>query len=122
MKQNKRDEVEAMTIICNIQQMQYMIYGEQFTYEQFNGNSIEELRTLQEQIIQEYNQSVKIKQVLGYLGLATTLKCMARIITDLGDSWTDADMKAICKRDAAILTDAAEKVNTTLEVKHHYEG
>ena len=51
MKQNKRDEVEAMTIICNIQQMQYMIYGEQFTYEQFNGNSIEELRTLQEQII-----------------------------------------------------------------------
>lgn len=50
-----RDEVEAMTIICNIQMMQDKIHGQHFEYYQFNGNTIEELRQLQENTIKEYN-------------------------------------------------------------------
>lgn len=57
MKQAKtnRNEFEAMTIICNIQMMQDKVYGSRFEYDQFNGNTIEELRELQEKMIKEYN-------------------------------------------------------------------
>lgn len=55
----QRNEVEAMTIICNIQAMQQKIYGKQFAYKQFKGNTIEELRKLQDQMIIEYNKTFK---------------------------------------------------------------
>jgi len=50
-----RDEAEAMTIIINIQMMQDKVHGKHFEYYQFNGNTIEELRELQEAMIKEYN-------------------------------------------------------------------
>ena len=54
----KRNEIEAMTIICNIQMMQDKVYGKHFNYDRFAGNSIEELRELQDQMIKEYNASL----------------------------------------------------------------
>lgn len=114
MKQ-QRNEVEAMTIICNIQQMQQLVYGKQFTYEQFNGNSIDELRTLQEQLIQEYNQYIKAKQVFSYIGLPATIKIYARIIENLGEEWKhNKEMAEVCKRDAEILRDAAARIDKPL--------
>lgn len=56
---NVRNEVEAMTIICNIQMMQDKVHGEHFEYWRFNGNTIEELRNLQDEMIKEYNASFK---------------------------------------------------------------
>jgi hypothetical protein len=53
----KRNEIEAMGIICNIQMMQNKIYGYQFEYDKFNGNSLEELRELQNNLINEYNKT-----------------------------------------------------------------
>ena len=55
----KRNELEAMTIICNIQQMQKVCYGQSFDYNQFNGNSIDELRDLQNSLIPLYNKAIK---------------------------------------------------------------
>ena len=54
----ERNEIEAMTIICNIQMMQDKVYGERFDYDRFKGNSIEELRELQDQMIKEYNAAL----------------------------------------------------------------
>ena len=54
-----RNEILAMTIICNIQVMQTKVYGKQFEYKQFNGNSIAELEDLQERMIVEYNATFK---------------------------------------------------------------
>ena len=39
--------------------MQTKIYGKQFEYKQFKGNSIEELRELQNSLIVEYNNTFK---------------------------------------------------------------
>ena len=55
----ERNEAEAMTIICNIQMMQDKIHSKHFDYGQFSGNSIEELRKLQERLIPEYNATFK---------------------------------------------------------------
>lgn len=55
----QRNEIEAMNIICNIQAMQQKIYGKHFAYKQFKGNTIEELRKLQDQMIIEYNKTFK---------------------------------------------------------------
>lgn len=55
IKKAFRNEIEAMTIICNIQMMQDKIHGKHFEYNQFNGNSIDELRDLQDRMIIEYN-------------------------------------------------------------------
>ena len=54
-----RNEILAMTIICNIQAMQQKVYGKQFEYKQFNGNSIAELEDLQGRMIVEYNATFK---------------------------------------------------------------
>lgn len=54
----KRNEIEAMTIICNIQQMQKVSYGTNYDYNQFKGKSIEELRELQESLIPVYNTAI----------------------------------------------------------------
>lgn len=53
-----RNETEAMTIICNIQNMQRIAYGNCFEYNDFDGNSIEELRKLQDEMIPIYNNSI----------------------------------------------------------------
>ena len=55
----QRNEIEAMNIIINIQTMQEKVYGEKFEYKQFNGNTIEELRKLQNDMIIEYNKTFK---------------------------------------------------------------
>lgn len=55
----ERNEVEAMTIICNIQMMQDKVNGSHFEYHQFNGNTIEELRDLQDEMIKQYNATFK---------------------------------------------------------------
>lgn len=63
---NSRNEIEAMTIICNIQMMQEKVYGSKFEYYQFNGNTIDELRDLQDSIIKEYNASLtQLYKVVG---------------------------------------------------------
>jgi hypothetical protein len=54
---NAQQEIEAMNVICNIQMMQQKVYGESFAYDQFNDNTLEELRTLQDKMIVEYNNS-----------------------------------------------------------------
>ena len=58
-RQTWEQEVEAMTVICNIQAMQTRLYGKCFDYDQFNGNTFEELRNLQDTLIPEYNKAVK---------------------------------------------------------------
>lgn len=55
----ERNEIEAMPVIINIQMMQDKVYGKHFEYYQFNGNTIEELRELQDAMIKEYNESFK---------------------------------------------------------------
>mgnify|MGYP003502686452 CR=1 FL=1 len=55
----QRNEIEAMDIIINIQMMQDKVSGEHFQYDQFSGNTIEELRNLQEIMIKQYNESFK---------------------------------------------------------------
>lgn len=52
---NQSEEIEAISVIINIRMMQDKVYGKSFAYDQFNGNTLDELRTLQEQMIQEYN-------------------------------------------------------------------
>lgn len=57
----QRNEIEAMTVIINIQMMQDKVYGKRFEYDDFKGNSIEELRELQDKMIIEYNNTFKTK-------------------------------------------------------------
>jgi len=52
-------EIEAMQIICNIQTIQKKTTGSSFDYDSFNGNSIEELRNLQEIAIKDWNNTFK---------------------------------------------------------------
>lgn len=59
MKRTPQQEIEAMSIICNIQMMQDRVHGKRFEYKQFAGNTIEELRTLQDTMIKEYNNTFK---------------------------------------------------------------
>ena len=54
-----QEEMQAMTVITNIQVMQEKVYGKRFEYHQFNGNTLEELYELQDQLIKEYNQTFK---------------------------------------------------------------
>ena len=51
----KQQEIEAMTIICNIQMMQTKIKGTQDAYKDFNNFSIEDLREFQDSCITKYN-------------------------------------------------------------------
>lgn len=48
-----------MNIIVNIQMMQDKVYGKKFEYNQFKNNTIEELYKLQDEMIKEYNNSLK---------------------------------------------------------------
>lgn len=57
-KKQARPEIEAMYVIINIQQMQKVIYGKSFAYDDFNANTIEELRNLQDKLIPEYNKAL----------------------------------------------------------------
>jgi hypothetical protein len=58
MKNTERNEIEAMNVIINIQQMQRIMYGKSFLYNDFNANTIEELRTLQDSLIIVYNNTL----------------------------------------------------------------
>jgi len=55
-QKTSRNEIEAMYVICNIQQMQKCIYGKSFAYDDFKGNTIEELNDLQNSLIPLYNE------------------------------------------------------------------
>lgn len=48
-------QAEAMQIICNIQTMQDKIHSQHYTFEQFTGNTLAELRELQNLMIIEWN-------------------------------------------------------------------
>lgn len=52
-------QVEAMQLIINIQTMQERIYKRRFSFEEFQGNTLDELRELQNNIINEWNNAVK---------------------------------------------------------------
>lgn len=52
-------QVEAMQLIINIQTMQERIYKRRFSFEEFQGNTLAELRELQNNIINEWNNAVK---------------------------------------------------------------
>jgi len=54
-----RDEIKAMSVICNIQAMQTKIYGKCFSYSAFASNTLDELHELQDSLIPEYNATFK---------------------------------------------------------------
>lgn len=51
-------QVEAMQLIINIQTMQERIYKRRFSFEEFQGNTISELRELQNLMIIEWNKMI----------------------------------------------------------------
>lgn len=55
----ERNETEAMNIIINIQTMQDALYGKHFEHADFNGNTIDELREIQDELIVLYNKHIK---------------------------------------------------------------
>ena len=52
-------KVEAMQLIINIQTMQERIYERRFSFNEFTGNTLAELRELQNNIINEWNKTLK---------------------------------------------------------------
>lgn len=52
-------KVEAMQLIINIQTMKEKIYKRRFTFEEFKGNTLAELRELQNNMIDEWNNAIK---------------------------------------------------------------
>ena len=52
-------KVQAMQIIVNIQTMQEKIYKRRFSFEEFQGNTLDELMELQNNIIEEWNNTIK---------------------------------------------------------------
>lgn len=61
-KKEARNEAEAMTIIINIQTIQEKVHGKRFEYEDFEANSIDELRLLQDIMVAEWNAHLKDKK------------------------------------------------------------
>ena len=60
-RKNWEEEVEAITVIGNIQAMQTSLYGQCFDFDKFNGNTLDELRNLQDKLIPEYNNALRDK-------------------------------------------------------------
>ena len=54
---NNRNEIEAMGLIVNIQTMQEKVNGKRWEYKQFKNYDIEQLRTLQDNMIVEWNKT-----------------------------------------------------------------
>lgn len=54
---NNRNEIEAMELIINIQTMQEKVNGKRWEYKQFKNYDIEQLRTLQDSMIVEWNKT-----------------------------------------------------------------
>ena len=52
-------KVQAIQIIVNIQTMQEKIYKRRFSFEEFQGNTLDELRELQNNLIDEWNNAIK---------------------------------------------------------------
>lgn len=59
-RNNTQEEIQAMNVIVNIQMMQQKVYGKAFEYDQFNGNNLDELYALQDQMIVEYNNTFSL--------------------------------------------------------------
>lgn len=57
----QRNEIEAMNIICNIQAMQKVIWGDSARYDQYKNNSVDELRAIQSELLKAYNEKVSSK-------------------------------------------------------------
>lgn len=57
----QRNEIEAMNIICNIQAMQKVIWGEGAKYEQYKSNTVDELRAIQTELLKAYNEKLTSK-------------------------------------------------------------
>ena len=60
-RKNWEEEAEAITLIGNIQAMQTSLYGQCFDFDKFNGNTLEELRIIQDKLIPEYNNALRNK-------------------------------------------------------------
>ena len=60
-RKNWEEEAEAITVIGNIQAMQTSLYGQCFDFDKFNGNTLDELRNLQDKLIPEYNNALRDK-------------------------------------------------------------
>jgi hypothetical protein len=58
-KMSFEQQAEAMQIICNIQTMQDKIHAQHYSFEQFVGNTLAELRELQNLMIEEWNKAFK---------------------------------------------------------------
>ena len=52
-------KVQDIQIIVNIQTMQEKIYKRRFSFEEFQGNTLDELRELQNNLIDEWNNAIK---------------------------------------------------------------
>ena len=52
-------KVQAMQIIVNIQTMQEKIYKRRLNFEEFQGNTLDELMELQNNLIDEWNNTIK---------------------------------------------------------------
>mgnify|MGYP003352164172 CR=1 FL=1 len=55
------EQVQAMTIICNIQMIQEKIHGKHFSFSDFADNSLNELWSLQDIAIKDWNNYLKSK-------------------------------------------------------------
>ncbi len=60
-RKNWEEEAEAITVIGNIQAMQTSLYGQCFDFDKFNGNTLDELRNLQDKLMPEYNNALRDK-------------------------------------------------------------
>lgn len=84
----QRNEIEAMSIICNIQAMQKTIHGQHFEHASFNANTVDELRDLQSSLIPEYNAALERNTTqLAAIGKISTQ--IAQLAYDIGVSIDD---------------------------------
>ena len=60
----QRNEIEAMDIICNIQAMQKAIWGDAARYDQYKNNTVDELRSIQSELLKAYNEKLATKNNL----------------------------------------------------------
>lgn len=58
-RKTAEENIQSMSVIINIQMMQERIYGKSFEYNQFNGNTLDELYDLQNKMIEIYNNHLR---------------------------------------------------------------
>ena len=87
-----------MSAICNIQTMQEKIHGNHFGYDEFNGNTTDEIYSLQDEMIKEYNAWLKAAKIHPLQALANKLKELNLSMSDASQlqfavnslSWDDS--------------------------------